>query len=63
MRGPLVLGLLTTFADWAAVVGLATAVGGALGAPLSRFPKLALSVGDAAAWGLTWGLAAGISWR
>jgi len=54
-----VLLLIETFGGWAAVISLGTAIGGAVAPPFTKLPKIDLSVGDAAAWGLTWGFLSG----
>lgn len=60
MRIRFVQGVVSSVADRALILAVATCAGAAAGPLYSRFTPTELGPGDAAAWGLTWGFAYGI---
>lgn len=57
----LVIGIVKTAGEVAILFGICTPIGAGLGAPATKTPLFRdFSVGDAAVWGTTWGLAAAV---
>jgi hypothetical protein len=58
----LIVAIVGTAAEVAILFGICTPIGAALGPPATKTPLFRdFSAGEAAAWGLTWGLAAAVA--